>query len=1236
MSEAEAFFDGIFADCGGNTDIYPDKNENTPRIGNLDVLSKAVDPEAVQRLCAKYAITENVFFVAAFGLMLSRYQFGDHAVFTTIYHGRNDSRLTGIAGMLVKTLPVLCRPGDDLAAYLKAVQEQLMGMMDHDLFPFAEISKKYAIRPNMMLVYQGASFRYDRICGEAAEEIPLALNAAKAPVSLMITLTEEGYYLELEYRRDLYHEESMQYLISNLEQTVTALLAEKAPDTLRLPFDEKEEMVDDPRFTGRTFVDCFNLAAAKYPDNLAVKDEFGGITYRELDRASDLVAEKLTRNGFGVEQVAGILCGRTKEFVIAVIGVMKAGGAYVPLDPEYPAERLEYMLTDSGSANLLAMKELLPLVDFYSGNIITLDGAAEESRDFVKTADFAHAKPENLAYMIYTSGSTGKPKGVMLEHRNLMNLLMDIFLAHEPTEKDMFAEHASFCFDASVHTLFIPFVVGASLYIFPERVRKDVLAIADTLKKEPITVTTMPTQMGELVIQTLTEGSRLRLITLGGEKFKRFYDRPFTMVNGYGPTENTVSSTEFIVDREYDNIPIGKAQTNVRCYIVDENIKRVPVGVPGELCLAGRQVARGYHNLPEKTASAFVPNPFARSGEEARLYRTGDMVRMKGDGNIEFVGRIDSQVKIRGFRVELGEIEGAVLKAAGVEEAAAAAPELNGVRSIAVYYTGKAYTDDEWKAFLRPLLPDYMIPSFFIRLDRMPLTPGGKIDKRALPVPEAPEKAYTAPRNEKEEALCEIFAKALGVEKIGIDDNFFDQGGSSLSASMVAVMCMTEGIPLVYADIFQNPTVRKLCAVLYSADAAEESKEAAEKNAYADYDYHRIDGVLAANDRRNADRVKSGELGDILLTGATGFLGIHILKAFLDQYSGKVYCLVRKGSYESPEKRLMHMLMYYFGDPHIHAFGERIVCIDGDITDPDEVMGLQKVAFNTLINCAACVKHFAVGDILDKINLHGVENLIALCKATGRRLIQISTVSVAGEGMHNCPPADRKITEKDLFFGQRITNAYIRSKFLAERAVLEAVADGLDAKIIRAGNLMSRASDGEFQINFITNGFLRTLRGYAAVGAFPISGMGESAEYSPIDSTAEAVLALSATNSEFTVFHATNNHRIFMSDVIRAMNRHGIAIRVVPDGEFEKAVNDYAAAHEDSDAVSGLIAYISHDEGEIYTIDYSNAFTIDILYRLGYLWPITDNEYLEHAIAVLDGMEFFQDGYEKKEKERQA
>ena len=1220
---AENYYKSIFEKTGGSINFYPDKSGALPTAELYHRETSEFSVQDVKDFCEKHGITENVFFISAFGITLGKYNFKKDAVFTTIYHGRNDSRLSETVGMLVKTLPVYCDFSGNAKDCLAGVQQQLIDSMNNDIYPFSQISHEFNIKADAMVIYQGDNFAFDNIGGEYAQEEPVQLNMAKAPVSISISIERNKFVFEIEYRGDMYKEETIKYLADNLEIAADGILRGSDPSDIRLLFEEETKMEDDPSHVGKTFVDLFREAVQKYPDRPAVRDGMGEITYKELDKLSDYVAQKLTENGFGREKAAGILCGRTKEFAIGYVGVMKAGGAYVPLDPEYPQSRIEYMLKDSGAENLLVVNRYRSLVGFYDKNIISLDNVAAQAENFELSVELTPPDPENLAYMIYTSGSTGKPKGVMLEQRNLMNLIEYICQTRKLTPDDIVAEFASFCFDASVIDLFAPLTAGSVLYILPEGIRKDAVAVGKFIKDANITTATFPTQMGELVAELLEDAPSLKFVTLGGEKFKYYRKRTYQMINGYGPTENTVSSTEFWVDKQYDNIPIGKSQRNVRSYIVDENLNRLPVGASGELCHSGRQIARGYHNLPEKTASVFVENPFSVCEEDKRLYRTGDMVRMKGDGNIEYIGRIDSQVKIRGYRVELGEIEGAIVKHELVRSAAVTVIEKGGNKYITAYYTGETIPDDQLKTFLEPLIPDYMMPSFFVHIEELPITPGGKVDKKALPLPEITTAAgatYVEPVTAAQRALCEIFEKALGTEKVGIEDNFFELGGSSLTASKVAVMCLSKNISIVYADIFKYPTVRELAAIVDNSEAFEKPQS---DNEFAGYNYNRIQSVISGNKEENADQVTKEQLGDIMLTGATGFLGIHILKAYLDNYDGKVYCLVRKGKYESMEKRMMHMLMYYFDNPCEELFKDRIICVDGDITSKEQVEKFSDYKFHTLINCAACVKHFAAGDVLEKINVQGVENLIEFCKNNGRRLIQISTVSVAGEGSDGNPPMSRVFCENDLYIGQNITNEYIRTKFLAERAVLEAVSNGLDGKVIRVGNLMSRNSDGEFQINFITNGFLRSLRGYQAVGKFPIGGMHEVTEFSPIDSTALAVLRLVQTDRRFTVFHACNSHHIYMADLIYAMRNHGFKIDIVEDDEFEEAVKEFAKDSKDSDVVSGLIAYTSHNENEIYTLDYSNRFTAQVLYRLDYKWPVTDDRYLESAIEALDRLAFF-------------
>ncbi|AFA48651.1 non-ribosomal peptide synthetase [Acetobacterium woodii] len=1224
-TRAKAYYAALFEGCDSHFLPGPDKSNETASLGELTVIPENLDVAAVSAYCQAQQITPNAFFVGIFGYVLGRYHHKNHSVFTTIYNGRNDSRLARSLGMYVKTLPVYCNLDTTAAGLLTATKNQLMDSMDHDLYSFAEISRNFGVTPDILLAYQGDDFEFDTLAGLPCECQEVISEGAIAPISVAITIKEGVYHFNSAFRSDMYEDSSITALLTNLALAASQVLIGNDLSQITLLFDEEREMVNDPRFYGQTFVDLFGATAAKFPDHIAVKDKKGSISYAELDAASDVLAVQLLAAGVHKEDFIGVLSGRTREFIIGVIATMKAGAAYVPLDPEYPEDRLRYMLADSAADILLYVNEYQELTRFFSKTLINLDVITATSHQPDKSWMTTKPSSDDLAYMIYTSGSTGKPKGVMISHGNLSNMIFNEIVNQQVTEQTHCAQYSSFCFDASVVGIFPYLASGSSLYLFAEEDRKDAVKVCQILTDEAINVAVFPTQMGEIIIDNMTADSSLTHIVVGGEKLKHYYDRPYTVVNAYGPTESTVESTIFNVDQEYRNIPIGKSLINVRSYIVDEQMNPVPIGMPGELCHAGRQIARGYHNLPEKTAAAFVPNPFASGSDDQLMYRTGDMVRRRGDGLIEYIGRIDSQVKIRGYRIELSEIEGAMIAHPGIKETAVTVLEQAGNQYIVGYYTRPEGEIDPkvWHHLLLSQLPEYMIPTFYVHLDKMPVTPGGKIDKKALPQPETGLKSaeYVAPESTLEKQLTEIFVTTLGLETVSVLDDFFAIGGTSISATKVAMKCMTQQIPLAYADIFEYKTVRQLAEFIEKHEAESINPEDVIKN----FDYPKLCSVLLKNNVKYLNTIKHHPLGDIILTGATGFLGAHVLKEYLDHYDGKVTCFIRKGKARSLEQRIKTMLVYYFDQDYEELFEKRIFCVEGDITNQASVANLATVAADTVINCAACVKHFVADDTLEKINVRGVENLIELCQQTAKQLIQISTVSIAGEGINGVPPRDKRISEDELYFNQSLENAYVHSKFLAERAVLAAVAEqGLRGKIMRVGNLMSRNSDGEFQINFLHNGFMRGLKGYKILKKFPVSAMNQPVEFSPIDATAHAILKLAETNPDFTVFHPYNNHNVFMADVLQEMNAYGFDIAVVNDEEFEAALKAGMADPEMAPAISGLIVYLTSDTvNTVYPIDPNNQFTTEVLYRIGHSWPITNETYMHKSIQALDGLGFF-------------
>ncbi|MBO7662642.1 MAG: SDR family oxidoreductase, partial [Clostridia bacterium] len=691
------------------------------------------------------------------------------------------------------------------------------------------------------------------------------------------------------------------------------------------------------------------------------------------------------------------------------------------------------------------------------------------------------------------------------------------------------------------------------------------------------------------------------------------------IMNGYGPTEATISCTMEVI-RSAEDITIGIPNANVYVATVDRNGQLQPLGATGELVILGEGVGRGYIGRDDLNRKSFI----TLLGK--RAYRSGDLARIREDGKIEFHGRMDDQVKLRGLRIELGEVENAI----------STYPSIRSNAVMVVHgetdYLAACFTADEpvditkLREHLSRRLTAYMVPQSFIQLESMPMTANGKINRKALPELSRADSSRKVkqPQNEMQRKLCELFSRALGMET-GIDDDFFALGGTSLTAAKVLMGAMVQQIPLEYQDIFDAKTVENLEALIRRRQNGKPAdlpvRPPEERKAV------RFEKALSHNRHEYAAEIREGSLGNVLLAGAAGFLGIHVLKELLENSDSRIVCMVHGRANVSPESRLRLYLFYYFEKDYLSLYKDRITVIERDLTDAEGLMDLVWEDFDTVINCAASVKHFADFDFLKRVNVDGVENLIRLCLRKKARLIHVSTVSVSGEAL-NGESAEAELTESSLDIGQDVaSNAYVYTKYLAEEKILQAVEEqGLDAKIMRVSNLMSRYADEEFQINFRTNSFMNSLRAYVTLGCFPYSGMDEQVDFSPIDETARYIVRLAGTPAEFTVFHVYNSHSVDMADVLEAMKRCGIEIRPVTDEEFTERLNKGLADDRINSMISPLVDYDLTDDELRGDIPCDNRFTVQALSRLGERWSITDMDYLEKMIQMLQLLGFFDIG----------
>ena len=571
----------------------------------------------------------------------------------------------------------------------------------------------------------------------------------------------------------------------------------------------------------------FEAQVRRSPEALAVSSGSTQISYRQLNEMANRVAHRLRKLGVGPETLVGICMERCTENVIGLLGILKAGGAYIPLDPGYPGERLAFMISDAQVPVLITQQKWLARLPPIKAQVICLDELECGSVAAEATNPPNQVTLKNLAYIIYTSGSTGTPKGVEIEHGSLANLIAWHQHTYGVTPSDRATQLATPAFDASVWELWPYLTAGASIHIPDEETRLSPQKLPGWLTDHQITLTFIPTPIAEAMFaEPWPRGCVLRTVLTGGDKLHRAPGKnfPCPLVNHYGPTENTVVTTWAPVpphQHQGEAPPIGRPVTNTQVYVLDRFLQPVPVGEPGELHIGGLGLARGYHNRPKLTAEKFIPDPFGHDAN-ARLYKTGDRVRWRADGNLEFLGRMDNQVKIRGCRIELGEVETVLGWHPDVREAVVVAREHStGENRLAAYIvpvSGRKATGAVWREFLKQKLPDTMVPSTFTLLEALPLTPNGKVDRAALPAPRLDSEAtQIAPRTEFEEKLAGIWREVLSLERVGIHDNFFELGGHSLLATQAITRMRSEfQTHLPVRTLFEYPTIAALAAAITS------------------------------------------------------------------------------------------------------------------------------------------------------------------------------------------------------------------------------------------------------------------------------------------------------------------------------------------------------------------------------------------------------------------------------------
>ena len=815
--------------------------------------------ELLERLAAlgqREGATLYMVLLGAFQVLLSKYSGSDDVVVGSPIAGRTRREVEGLIGFFVNTLVLRTGLAGDpgFREVLRRVRETTLGAYEHQDLPFEKLVAE--LQPERSLSHAPlfqVMFTLDNADGPgAAAEGADAGDALAGAVmmngggsevetarfDLMLTLSSHarGITGNLEYATDLFEASSIRRMIGHLER-VLEQLADDADRPLSaltlLDAGERAQVVEGWNATDAeypadaTLHGLFEARAARTPDAVAVRSEDEALTYAELNARANRLAHHLAGLGVGPEARVGLCLERGLEMVVALLAVLKAGGAYVPVDPGYPADRIAYMLADSGVPVLLTQERLRGVLPETEARIVavdTLNTAAERAEN-----PCVAVTPANLAYVIYTSGSTGRPKGVMNAHGGVVNRLAWMQAEYGLGADDVVLQKTPFSFDVSVWEFFWPLQQGAQLVMARPDGHRDPAYLQEVIERRGVTTLHFVPSMLQTFVETADAdrcATLARVICSGEalppslvERFHARFPASAALHNLYGPTEAAVDVSYWACGRDgADVVPIGRPVWNTRLYVLDAAFQPVPAGVPGELYIGGVQVARGYLNRPELTAGRFVPDPFAASG--ARLYRTGDRARWRADGALEYLGRLDEQVKIRGFRIELGEIEAALRTFDGVTDAAVVAREdAPGEKRLVAYLVGDADAE-ALRAHLGRGLPDYMVPAAFVALETLPLTPNGKLDRKALPAPEfgSAEERYVAPRTPTEATLAGIWAEVLRLERVGVQDNFFELGGHSLLATRIITRIReTFGVELPLRAFFEVRTVAALAAEVDAA-----------------------------------------------------------------------------------------------------------------------------------------------------------------------------------------------------------------------------------------------------------------------------------------------------------------------------------------------------------------------------------------------------------------------------------
>ena len=1196
-------------------------------------------------LARELNVSPYMLLISVLFILLYKYTGQNDILVGSPFANRFNEEMQNIMGMFVNNIVINSYIDSSVSfkEFLNMQKEQITNDLDNGIYPYDLLVKKLNIPSytnlfDVMFTYQNTEKNNILINNTTGKILYADTNIAK--FNLSFEINPNDYSFTIEYKTDLFKRNTIEGFYNHYINLLREI--QNNPDiTIKdisvFSKTEKEQLLygfNDTKMdysSDKTISELFEKQVEKTPDTTALIFEDISFTYRELNEKANQLAHYLRSNGIKNGNIVGIMLNRSPELIISMLAILKSGAAYLPIDPTYPENRINYIISDSNIDTLITSSNLNN--EFIEvNNTITADLTNTDIFSNNNTENLSNINiPEDTAYVIYTSGSTGNPKGVSISHKNVNNFIATV--SRKINFLGNIVSVTTFCFDIFVLESLLPLQIGQTVVLASDEEQNSPQKLNTLCMKYNVSMLqTTPSKMSLLLYDTSLEFIKnLKVVMVGGEPFPSNLLELLKSIatakiyNMYGPTETTVWSTIKELSNT-DTITIGKPIGNTQVYILDSDNNLVPIGVPGSLYIGGDGVSKGYLHKPELTSEKFINNPFI---DNDLIYNTGDLARWTTDGEIICLGRSDFQVKLRGLRIELEEIENNIENFPNISKAIVCIKtDSFGRQFICAYFTATTKVSvPKLRAFLNNYLPSYMIPSYYSQLSSFTYTPNGKIDRKKLPEPvfNTSSKELIAPSTETEKKLSEIFEKLLKISPISVDDNFFEIGGDSLLALKLQIELLKLGFSIPFADIYKYNSVRQLATHMDSLNSSTNIAKILNTDDFKDID------KLLNSDIQNIEISNTVvNIGNVLLTGATGFLGAHILSYIIDNSPFSVYCLIRQNSLSDTTQKLLNRLNYYFGSKYDALINKRIFVVTADIVknklDIDKnTEELLNKNISCVINSAANVKHYGSYETFEDINVTGVKNLVDFCNTYHKKFVQISTISVSGNSLFDLGNSknnfaeDRYFSENDLYIGQSLENVYIRSKFFAEKLILDNVINNnLDAFILRVGNITNRSYDGKFQPNAEENAFSNRIKAFLELGVLPDYLKDIYVEFSPVDDIARAVIQSIEHINNLHVLHIYNQNHIYLSNLVNMIPNN--RVRFINDSDFKNILDKKLNNEKTQYSLSFLVNDLNDSKVLTYnsSIKIKNDFSRKLLDTIGFKWSNIGKQYIYNLLKNLE------------------